>query len=330
MRDLELLHHFTVFTSETMATDSQHFELWRTHVPQMAFSNRFLLHGILALSALHIRYESPEHDKERLMSVARYHQQHALTLYIPMLQTITEQNVDALFCFSLLLSCLCYAMLQAEDVNPHNAINQVLDVFDALMGCTAIAVEGKDWLYNGRLRGILLALRPEEQDFTSLDYDTKCALSSLRRCVDSSLGGHTDEESAARHKAHHKAIWALAAVMATTPGQRQLSIVCSWPVMVEGEFISMLKRRDPLALVIVGYYGVALHLFGRVWCMEGLGRKLTEAIYQELDVRWQPYMIWAVNKVSQPISQQATPSGWDGTPDPEGMYSNQHTMLGME
>ncbi|CAK4030946.1 Sterol uptake control 2 [Lecanosticta acicola] len=318
MRDLELLHHFTAFTCETLAPNAHEVELWRRHVPQMAFSNRFLLHGILALAALHIRHDRPDREKESLMSIARYHQQHALTLYIPLLQDINQQNCDALFAFSLLLSCLCYAMLQGNHDDPQNVVCQLIDVFDALVGCTAIAIEGREWLYDGRFRSVLLQLSPQESDFTSLDHDFRSALEALRRCVAIYLPNPSDEDSIMRHRAYQKGIWALAAVMAMTPGKRQLSIVCSWAVMVEGDvgdFIALLKRRDPMALLILGHYAVAVHQFGRLWSMEGLGRQLAEAIYQELDERWQPYLVWALNKVGEPISQQETPSVWEDSLD---------------
>ncbi len=56
MLTLELLHHFTHYTSLTLHQHSESIEVWRTVAPSLTFSANasFLLHAMLAVSGLHL------------------------------------------------------------------------------------------------------------------------------------------------------------------------------------------------------------------------------------------------------------------------------------
>lgn len=240
------------------------------------------------------------------MQLARYHQQHALTLYIPLLQDINEENCHALFAFSIILGGNSFGMLHGElDENPPNIVSRFLEIFDALMGATAVAVEAQQWLHDGELSIIMSGMVPEIRDFWHLNDGARGALEGLMSCIDIACEGPGSEEW--KRSAYLDSMYGLATIMAPAPKNRQLSIVVSWPVMAKAGFITLLKRRDPLALAILGHYGVALHLYGRLWMLEGLGKRLTSAVYYEADHHWRPYLEWAKERIQEPITQQVTP-----------------------
>ncbi|EME42920.1 hypothetical protein DOTSEDRAFT_173450 [Dothistroma septosporum NZE10] len=300
IRDMELLHHYTSFTYKLMTNDPDQFEIWQVNVPQMAFRYRFLLHGILAVAALHRRYEAEDSQKETLMNLARYHQQHALTLYIPRLHSINQDNCNALFAFSMLLGILCFGMLDDQDLGSRAIISRFLDCFDALMGATAVAYEAAHWLRQGIFRPIMEEIWPEVHDFAHLKEGAREALESLLAQVESTCRS----DPADPVQAYLASIYGWATVMYPAPGDRQVLIVVAWPVLAGATYVSLLKRRDPLALVILGHYGVALHLYGRLWMIEGLGKRLTEAIAEELDVAWRPLLAWPLSRVSEVITPE--------------------------
>ncbi|KAF2172681.1 hypothetical protein M409DRAFT_62423 [Zasmidium cellare ATCC 36951] len=306
VRDMELLHHYTAFTYKLMTQDPEHLWLWQVYIPQMAFSYRFLLHGLLAITALDRRQQAEESQKETFMQLARYHQQHALTHYIPLLQNINEENCHALFAFSLILGASCLGLLHGDLVeNPPNVISRFLDIFDALLGATAVAVEAQQWLHEGELSIIMSGIVPEIRDFWHLNDGARKALEGLISCVGNACEGSGPNQS--KRDAYLDSIYALGTIMAPAPKNRQLSIVISWPVMAKAEYIALLKRRDPLALAILGHWGVALHLYGRLWMLEGLGKRLTLAVYYEADPKWRPCLEWAKERIEEPITQQVTP-----------------------
>lgn len=327
VRDMELLHHYTAITYKMMSPEPDQHSIWQVYVPQMAFSYRFLLHGILSVTALHRRYDAEECQKETLMNLARYHQQHALTLYIPRLRSINQENCHALFAFSMLLGILCFGMLDDEGLGSRALVSRFLDCFDALMGATAVAYEAAHWLRQGVFRPIMEDIWPEVHDFAHLKEGAKEALEALIAQVGETckseptsgsstpvppLGAPVGEEVGngvaggmmSRRQAYLASIYGLATVMYPAPGDRQASIVVAWPILAGAAFVQLLKRRDPLALVILGHYGVALHLYGRLWMIEGLGKRLTEAIAEELDVAWQPLLAWPLRRVSEVITPE--------------------------
>lgn len=306
VRDMELLHHYTAFTYRMMTQEPEHYWIWQVYVPRMAFSYRFLLHGLLAVTALDRRNESEGSQKEPLMNLARYHQQHALTLYIPLLQDINEDNCHALFAFSVILGGNCFGMLHGElDENPPNVISRFLDIFDALMGATAVAIEAQQWLHEGELSIIMSGLVEEIRGFGHLNDGARRALEGLMSCIDGACEAPGSEDW--KRNAYLDSVYGLATIMAPAPKNRQLSIIVSWPVMAKAGYISLLKRRDPLALAILGHYGVALHLYGTMWMLQGLGKRLTLAVY-EAEPQWRPYLEWARERIEEPVTQQVTPA----------------------
>lgn len=312
LRDMELLHQYTSSTYALMSPEVDHYWIWQVYVPKLAFQHRFLLHGILASTALHRRYLAPESEKEAWMNLARYHQQHALTLYIPLLQTINEDTCHALFAFSLVLGVLCFGMLHATNEGPHALLRQLLDVFHALIGTFVVCTEAKQWLYKGEFGPAMASMLPQEHDFVNLRADSKRALEILVDCADRVCdvnSVHAGEDIVSKKRLYLKAINALATVLSTSPGKRQQPIVISWPVMAGSEFMGLVKHRDPLALIIVAHYGVALHWNSRLWMLGGLGTRVIEAVTAEVDASWKPYLTWARDKISEPVTHSNSPDG---------------------
>ncbi|PVH72303.1 hypothetical protein DL98DRAFT_74695 [Cadophora sp. DSE1049] len=56
--DLEFLHNYCTSTALTLHRDPPTIRLWSITVPQFGFAHDYVMHGILALSALHMGYAS--------------------------------------------------------------------------------------------------------------------------------------------------------------------------------------------------------------------------------------------------------------------------------
>jgi hypothetical protein len=113
MAHLELLHHFTIVTSHTITTSSNS-HIWHATVPQIALSHEFVMHTILAVSALHIAHLRPEQRLD-YREKAAMHQGRALQLQQLAMANPTQENADALFIFSFLLVYLASAFPSLVD-----------------------------------------------------------------------------------------------------------------------------------------------------------------------------------------------------------------------
>ncbi|KAF4501269.1 UPC2-regulatory involved in control of sterol uptake [Fusarium agapanthi] len=74
--------------------------IWQEILPQIGFRYPFVLHGFLSLAALHIAYTSPT-ERTQSWLVGMHHHNEALTGFQRELSTITEENSEALFTWSI-------------------------------------------------------------------------------------------------------------------------------------------------------------------------------------------------------------------------------------
>ncbi|KAH7408843.1 hypothetical protein BKA64DRAFT_383222 [Cadophora sp. MPI-SDFR-AT-0126] len=114
--DLELLHYFSISTYLTITNLTHLRSIWQFDIPQMAFSNAFLMHGILVIAAFYLAHER-SHAAEEYANVAVYYHTSALGLYRPLLDHITEGNCAPVVAFSTLVACLAMAIPQSSPIS---------------------------------------------------------------------------------------------------------------------------------------------------------------------------------------------------------------------
>ncbi|KAM3417674.1 hypothetical protein BST61_g5910 [Cercospora zeina] len=315
MRDMELLHHYTSVVYCTMTDRREDNALWQDTVPRMAFCDPFLLHGLLSVSALHCRHEADARHRLPLMTLARYHQQHALNLYIPLLHAIDEHNCHALFAFSVVIAFICFGMLTDDDEHAPSLVLRVVDMFDALSGTAVVADVARPWLRRGPMGIMLDDTEPIKEDLDDVEPGMRSALELLLDRVDMACLEDTrtaaDLDAATRRKAYHNAIYALGSVAAPSMFKdRPFGAIMCYPIMVGGAYISLLRHRDPLAIVILAHYGIVLHHVDHMlWALEGLGRQLTDTVAKEVDEKWLPYLVWATARVGQAVTPASDSTG---------------------
>lgn len=74
-------------------------ELWQFTVPQLAVQFPFLMHGMLALSALHLAKLRPER-RRKLITKATTNESQALPSYRSTVKNPNQENIHAIFAFS--------------------------------------------------------------------------------------------------------------------------------------------------------------------------------------------------------------------------------------
>lgn len=235
-----------------------------------------------------------------LVALARYHQQHALASYIPLLQRIDYENCHPLFAFSIVLTLLSFGILKSDEHTPQSLLHGFTEVCDSMYGAAAVAIQAEDWLRGGALGPILMPVTTPVADLSDVDASVRNVLEPVLQCADSvcqEARAHQDPvEVASRHDAYRTAIMALASALSWQGKEEcdRISCVTAWPILTMATpYLRLLKERDPLALVVLGNWGAALHMCGPQWILEGLGRRLTEAVVIEVDPGWHPLLAWA-------------------------------------
>ena len=103
------MDHFTAHTWLTLATDENTRQMWRVIVPQLVYQHEYLMHALLACTALHMAYLNPDQHID-LTIKARTHQDHALPLFRAAVPSVGNETCDAVLIFARLVSITAFAL----------------------------------------------------------------------------------------------------------------------------------------------------------------------------------------------------------------------------
>ena len=275
-----------------MTDQSTTYSIWQTDIPRLALDHPFLLHGLLALAAMHLHHTSPAVNQGGSVyaEVASLHQDLALAEYRAQLQTINENNCHALFAFSFVLGALSYAFVQQpSDADDKDFITSITDVFDLLVGSKMIILEALAWLRKGKLAPFLVQQALVDVPNISPVYDAlNLSLDGLSQEIDQTHGGafdyFTNYAASEGHQLgcgpiYQSGISGLKKIIASSSmHEGAISRVIGWPVVTDVQFIARLRHGDVVALVILAHYGAVLCSINHVWWAAGLGSRLIRAV----------------------------------------------------
>jgi hypothetical protein len=121
--------------------------LWQSIVPEEAMACPFLIHGMLAVSALHVAGKRPSH-RFRYERCCRQHQNQAIPEYRQAIQTISPDSVGPIFAMSYLVSILSLAAISDNALRDEERHTEVQTSIDDIMAVVTV------------IRGIQAIVRP--------------------------------------------------------------------------------------------------------------------------------------------------------------------------
>ena len=283
--DLELLHNYTTSTCFSLSTDPSKQQIWQVAVQREAASHNFLLHALLAISAMNLWYVNPtkRHLYER---AAVSHRNLAFATSIPALNEVTPYNCHALFAMSSIISVLCFVLPHsAQSVTLSDPVNDIVSVTTLIRGVTTVLHSAREWIALGSLGG-LVNYNWDPTTF-ALPEEARLAFEKLfdmnkREIRDGSI---EDLYNATIQDLKHA--FEIHTVMMGEPG-----LVFTWLVVVQASYVAQLERKEPMALVILAHYAVLLHTSKRQWWLDGRGAHLVQYICQLLPPEWLPAIHW--------------------------------------
>ncbi|KAF1990045.1 hypothetical protein K402DRAFT_390364, partial [Aulographum hederae CBS 113979] len=287
--DLELLHHYATSTSGTVA-DSKGVSIYRDKIPKMATEYPFLLHGILAISAIHLASLN-RHRRHSLLRKACLHEDLALPSFRQLTSTVTARNCDALFSFSGLVTFYVQATSSPYD-------EQFPPLwFNLLRGTHTLLYSNWGLLSQGAFRAILkrtqqpieLVNNPEDRRLAALTLfvsaetpSTKADHDMLTLCNDAII--------------ELRRVFSLPYSPCKTVDMRTAAHI--WPGTISSAFMTLLQKRIPQALIVFAHYCILLHRCSRgSWFLEPVAANLVNFIRLSLDEKWQHGLEWPLEEV---------------------------------
>lgn len=294
MEDMALWHHFIKTTASTLSNP------WGDELPTLALNCDYLLHGILAVSALHIAYLHPD-KKDKYNHLASHHQDLAFPALNKATTNITPENANNVFAASTLVMVSNFASFRssAELVFPltqtstnEGASNWII----CLRGCSSIAWTAQAHIEAGPLgflltqgRALETALqsgaRPSAEDEESLKQISEIVLNLPSTKIETS----TDEMETYKD-AVERLRNMLAASAQNLSSIMQRAITSIWPATVSNTFIRLLSEKRPPALIIMAHYCLLLANINGCWYLEHRGLHLFQSVERELGNEWIAYI----------------------------------------
>ncbi|KAF9871733.1 hypothetical protein CkaCkLH20_10667 [Colletotrichum karsti] len=287
LTDMQLVHHFTSNTAHTLSENPDFVHLWTTTVPEIAFAHDFLLHGILAVSAIHLSYLNPE-KREEYTTISTRHQNIALSKFSPGLNDIGENNADA-----YVLHAICIFLLNTYSIaHPHGPITSkdVAQSFILLQGIKSILTLPFAYRYisNGPLARWLYQGGVEPAVGGNFANKIDDLLNLTRSMAPS-------EDTSMCQSALEGLKLTFAAV--STPSHRS-GLVWRWAVSLPQSFLELMSQNHPMALTILMYYAALVHAFERkLWYLNGWGHNVASALDKAIQDPWREWIQWPLRCV---------------------------------
>ncbi|QQK46297.1 Aflatoxin biosynthesis regulatory protein [Penicillium digitatum] len=256
----------------------------------------FLMNGILALGALHIAatIESPA----SLVYIDTALQYHNLTFapYRAAVDSINPLNCEAALAQSIITTVIGIALprVTAARGESSSLTENIVVVFELLQGVKKIHRIGESWSK--------LELFSRRRNFwdtgsVSLDSDTRDALERLDALNDRTIASIGPDQ----HQVNKDAIVYLRHFSNKVANFVDAANVLAWLAMIDKEFVDNVRRRQPLALLILMHWGVLLgELDGQHWWARDSGRALVTELLDALhpgDMEWANAVAWPQKKM---------------------------------
>ncbi|KAL1838831.1 hypothetical protein VTJ49DRAFT_2188 [Mycothermus thermophilus] len=291
--DLELLHHFTLFTYNTFVKDPESAaiaHLWRVEVPKLAFAHVFLLHQILAIAAYHLAYLKPE-SRATYSLRASHHQNAGIRQMRHALSDITPSNCHALFASS---SLLWIGSLAASSVNrPAGGpvVDDLVDVMILVKGIGSVLYSSHDVLQSGPLSEMFALHQGPEHPNPALDRVVLAVADFLVEIAETEPDGRV---RAIVHADAYRLVTAIRDALVKTPAP-EYRVVASWPIQMSDDLIPLLRQRNQAALALLSYYCVVFHAaeMQGYWFMQGWSEGVIQDITKTVTGPWKRHSAWA-------------------------------------
>ncbi|KAF2678332.1 hypothetical protein K458DRAFT_436002 [Lentithecium fluviatile CBS 122367] len=274
---LRLLHQFSTVTAKTLSAESRNEDVYSSYLVKVAFDYPFLLHGVLALAALHLSLLEPGRRPEYLLQAERHHRI-SLNRFRVEISTVDEFNYEAVFFF-----------------NPEHAFDSVLSNLILTQRVRPLVGE----FYARLTQSELGRLRPE--DTRGIDWDTaeppvSTELVRLRQFADVAQKLYTEEITEAYTDAIRilLVVFHVAGQSLVPPSDALLKL---WIHFVSPRFMELLSERQPGALFIFAHYAVLLKRASHYWFLGGVAEQILTIAEALLPTEWGA---WRTNSEMQP------------------------------
>ncbi|KAJ5727856.1 C6 transcription factor [Penicillium malachiteum] len=306
--DMEIFHHYMISTCFTLSRTPIVQAIWRDEVPRVGFTMPAVLHATLAVSALHLASTDPS-KRERCIAQAHMHHEIAVRTVTPNLPSLATDNGAGIFLFSSLTCIFACASAGSENnflvLFEHGRLANWILLF---RGTKTVLDFSSDDFSKGKLGPMFIigSRSAAAQDSNAMEQGQMYTW-ELKQLICRDFS-HDPRLRHVYEEALDKLSRTLGIVLKPGEGPRlQTADIFPWLLEVSDEYLDLLVQEAPVALIIFGYFCVALHQIEWMWWMEGLCGRLMSQLHSVVDEKYRYWLRWPQEQIGwSPESTNST------------------------
>lgn len=293
MQHVKLLHHLCKETLESLRPEIESVGFTLHDAFNEVFSAPYVLNQLLALAAIHLSTSNTE-TQGFYRQQAKELQTHALSIFNQMTPEANVETCVPLFIFSSTLGLheMCEAFFfRVPDFE--DFLDNFIRYLSLHKGVRAIT--GNTWhLLNQSIVGPIC--KRGEHIMAPVGDALGNTCSQLLGLV---KAANIAEEYKSSYK---KAISALQSIFGgphrDVPENISTTAILSWPVILDTDYIELLRMREPHALLILAHFGALVHIRRDMWIFGDGGQFLVTLIAAYLGSEWSNWLAWPIGVVN--------------------------------
>lgn len=286
-----LMYHYSTFTCKELATDVTIRQLWQYEVLNEALKYPFLMHGLLAISALHLADKDPDSTAEYLPLLI-HHQNMAISSFRNALARITKENCHAVLARAVVvsMSCKLFSCIEARRYPPYMPpLDDIIEPFILTRGVGEVIGAAAEWIKKGPLGPMLIGHRGPNAEQFELPLATKTHFQNMRDLFHRSVDVAKDLAALLEAIAGLERIyWEL------TMGDKKAILnpgtVWKWPNTSPAEYMLLLRQHHPQALLLYAHFTMLSEVYDKYWYFRYWGTQAVAVIRATLPPELQSWI----------------------------------------
>lgn len=268
--------------------------MWLHVGPKQAIIHTFLMHEILAFSALHMAYVQPD-QRKAYYALGIHHQDLSIRGTRRVLHNIAEDNAPAVFATSMLVTLTVFAArgLDAMDPGPNtqSAIDDLIDIFALIQGIGGVIASSQMLVINGPFGPLFrdpVYEIPPQPLFAELLEHIPPLVHFIEHQPDI-------EDDMRRELLEMITFLRNTTVRSMRPcmDNREVRFLFWWPLHLSPNYFTWLRQRHSAALIILVHYATVFYVAEPLyWFMTGWAERVSRSIVEAIDPSWQVAIQW--------------------------------------
>ncbi|KAF5712987.1 nicotinate phosphoribosyltransferase [Fusarium globosum] len=312
--ELELMHRWTSSSYKSLASIPEDNQWLQEDMARWALKHEYLLQGMFAFSALEVALcggavvVEEDHDTYYAKLAVEYYDK-ASRSFRAQLENVNSENAQKIFMFSFLAVAVNMALGQCsafEELH-EGVLERMVTLWELLMGNASIANQHFDALISGALsrstEALMLRTQLQTETPTSLSKETEEALESLSTIINkacetpSGSAANNQSEASVRINSYRTSFSAIQTCFVQDSKDIFKGMAIGFPALAGRDFGLALKSSDPVALLLMVFWGVQLDTLGKIaWWVGTFGKKMVDEVSEML---WEPDPEFEVMNMSE-------------------------------